>query len=306
MKTDIIILDAKYFCHRFFGRKLHSEINGKVLRTEIPYGALTGMISFFTKYKPKYGFVLSWDGMNDDLMKRKIDKRYKKNRSAQEPTFYRQIEMLMDISKFIGIPQFLDNNWESDDIMGSLVKKRKDINWCIHTSDKDLYQAISKNTSILKQFYETKKYGLYGLKELKEDLDITPKQYYLMKLLTGCRGDNVEGVRGIGEKTALKIVKSCNSIDDIFNEINKCTPKIKKKIIEGKKIIELNTKLVNIKRNLKPHPLFKIKLINGKKLTNFMKKLRFNSMLRTHNFNCLLEINYCGIKFNEEKIWRKK
>ena len=97
---DVIIIDGKFFAHRFSNRQeLHSEIDGEVIKTTIPYGCLTGLLAFYWRYKPKYGFVLAWDDNSNLLEKKEYFPEYKANRSSQNDSFYEQVELFKIIAK---------------------------------------------------------------------------------------------------------------------------------------------------------------------------------------------------------------
>ena len=85
--VDLIIIDAKFMAHRFYGRNLMSEIDGELIETSIPDGFLTGLISFYTKHKPKYGFAICWDDTVDKLKRTQIYPEYKKSRKKQNEGF---------------------------------------------------------------------------------------------------------------------------------------------------------------------------------------------------------------------------
>lgn len=177
---------------------------------------------------------------------------YKANRTKpSDPEKARQydefFECLNETIDNLPIEYYKFRGVEADDIIAFFVEETKeyyDHIWVI-SSDKDLYQLVSDNVSI---------FNLYGRKEITEDYllethGVTPDEYLLAKIIQGDKGDNIDGIEGIGEKRGLALARDYQTLDNLIKAlpINK-TSKYIKNLNSGISILTLNEKLIGLKK----------------------------------------------------------
>ena len=144
--------------------------------------------------------------------------------------------------------KFINNEmYEADDILGMISKflGEKDIDVIIASSDRDLYQLLDDHTFIM----APKHNELIDQQWLYERFRMTPQQWIELKMLQGDRSDNIPGIPGIGEKTALILMQKYGSIDEIYNHISELKSGLQHILQDGKKILPLTRDLVTIVRD---------------------------------------------------------
>jgi DNA polymerase-1 len=221
-----LILDCNYLCHR--AKHTTGSLKYGDNATGIIYGFLKNLSGFQDMFQTSK-FIFCWDSASS--IRREIYPDYKGNRPKDEDRTEEEIEFEKAFRKqvkklrttylpLIGFKNiFIQKGYESDDIMASICKDISTIlmnmEAVIITSDKDLYQCISPNVSV----YNPQKNRIITLQRFKKEYGIVPKQWGLMKAIAGCTTDNVKGVAGVGEKTAIKYLlgtlKECKRYFDI-------------------------------------------------------------------------------------------
>lgn len=207
-----LILDSNYLCHRawyVFGGKLSYE--------EKPTGVLFGFLKMIETMKEYYNtedLIFCWDSKSSK--RKKIYPQYKANRQDRDFTpeeqkayndFRKQIELLR--TKFLPLMgyknSFYQEGYEADDLIASICQQnhsrfKNTDRVVIVTSDKDLYQLIRSNIFC----YNPQTNITMTLQRFYSEYKIHPKKWWQVKAIAGCSTDNVKGVEGVGEKTAIK------------------------------------------------------------------------------------------------------
>jgi DNA polymerase-1 len=220
-----------------------------------PTGAIFGFFSMFLKaledIKPTHALV-AFD-MSGPTFRHKMDGDYKAHRPPVPDEINLQVPKIIEILEAMNMPVFTKQGFEADDLLGiiSRLTPKNTFN-IIATGDKDLYQLINGNTVIyrFKGFGGFSETALYDEKKFTDEYGIKPGQWVDFKGLRGDPSDNIPGVKGIGEKTGLELVREFESIEKLYKEVAKKNPKIKpavlKKLEEGKVYAELSRRLAFI------------------------------------------------------------
>lgn len=208
MKFDRILIDASYWCRKFFAvhRELLSRIDGQIVRTGIVHGFLLGLANLKDEYRGQV--IVCWDAGHD--RRRKIDSTYKAERREkkedwEDANLYRDhMKVLKYFLRLSGVCQARSPGDEGDDVLYTLAKQTEG-KALIVTNDHDLFQALGNGTYQLL----SKKDGeiLYSAKRLERDTGLTPKQFAQAMAIAGCQGDGVPGIPGVGIKTATEWVQ---------------------------------------------------------------------------------------------------
>jgi 5'-3' exonuclease len=212
--------------------------------------------------------------------RKKIYPKYKENRKEKteeqiklDSIAFPQFDALKnDVLPKIGYKNIFEvKGLEADDIISRICLDYSDDEIKIVTRDNDIWQCITKNVSIM----DPKTHNLLTEFKFKQQYGISPKQWKKVKQLAGCKGDNVEGIQGVGNPTAIKYLKG---------ELKKVTAKgeptkVYKRIKEGKKLIKFNKKLVVLPFKNTPHFTLKPDHLNASKFKLICKKYNFKSIL---------------------------
>jgi len=228
--------------------------------------------------------VVAWDSKTSTSKRKALYPEYKAGRVKPGDDFYTQIPLLKDLVKNLGWAFVELDDYEADDIIGSLSLQADDKgDWetYIISSDLDMLQIVDENTHmwrILKGFSNIEQ---IDIEEIEEKYGIKKSQFLDLKSLKGDSSDNIPGVPGIGEKTAAKLLNDYGDLDGVYNNLDNITGSTKTKLEAGKESAYLSKKLAQImfdapvKLDDLPQFMFiKEAVVDG------LKKLQFNSLIR--------------------------
>lgn len=172
---------------------------------------------------------------------------YKATRKGMPDDLRVQLPLVQEILTLMGYKLATAESFEGDDVLGTLAAAVSDGDECIvATGDRDCLQLVTDNVSVC--MLKTKDNILYTPSVLKEEYELSPNQIIELKSLMGDSSDNIPGVKGIGEKTALSLIRESGDIDTIYADVDKvtATPRIKKLLEEGKETAYLSRELATI------------------------------------------------------------
>lgn len=228
--------------------------------------------------------VVAWDSKTSVSKRRAIYQDYKAGRIKPGEDFYAQIPLLKELIGDLGWNFVEIENYEADDIIGTLSREADEAgDWetYIISSDLDMLQIVDSNTHmwrILKGFTNIEK---INVPELEAKYGIKKSQFLDLKALKGDSSDNIPGVAGIGEKTAVKLLNDYGTLDGIYAHIDDITGSTKSKLEAGKDSAYMSKTLAKIMfdapvdlADLPDFHFDKDKVVSG------LKKLAFNSLIR--------------------------
>ena len=260
-------------------------VNSKNYPTNALYGFTNMINKIIEEEKPTFMAVAYDIGKN---FRHDKYKEYKAGRSATPNELIIQLNKSKELLDAMGIKHIELENYEADDIIGTLSKMAlddKDFIATIVSSDKDLLQLINEEVEV--KLLKSKDYIRYTKEKFIEDYGIDPIKMIDLKALMGDSSDNVPGVKGIGEKTALKLLQQYNSLEGIYNSIDTIKGATHDKLINDKDTAffckDICTICLNapIKENLTD---CKYLGPNNNKLIEIYKELEFYSLLKKMDF----------------------
>ena len=216
-----------------------------------PTGMLTGFLNFIASLGKEFEtdyLVFTLDS-KEDTFRKEIFKDYKANRIKPPEDLQKQLPVAIDLVKEMEFKILEYPGFESDDIIASLAKlaSKKGIKVKIISSDKDMYQLIDDDKIVI--FDPIKKIEINERKCI-EKFGIHPKNFIDFQALVGDSSDNIPGVKGVGVKTATKLINKYKTIENLYEHIDEIKGALKKKLIEGKENTFLSKKLVTLKTDL--------------------------------------------------------
>ena len=283
MKRLVIIDGKSVFYRGYYAMPNLSTRDGTP--TGGVYGFASLALEAFKKLKPDY-VAVAWDKPKTNIRRRKeIYAEYKAGRKPAPPDFYAQIPILHELLEALGWPLYECDDYEADDIMGTLSQQanEKGVESILITSDLDMLQLIDHDTKV----YALKK----GFSQIEEfDLTSFEKKYGLnqiqfldLKALKGDSSDNIPGVPGVGEKTATKLLHDYGTLDGVYAHIDEITGSVKQKLIDGKDSAYLSKRLAEIwcdaPVTFEPDKA-DVRELDREKLRDMLEKLEFRSLLR--------------------------
>ena len=237
--------------------------------------------------------VVAWDKAHTSTKKRlEIYPEYKAGRVKPPEDFYAQIPLLVDLIKALGWGFLECDEYEADDIIGTLAKQADEelgedgkCKWetYIVSSDLDMLQIVDENTKmyrLLKGFSELEELDVAAV---EAKYGILKEQFLELKALKGDNSDNIPGVPGIGEKGAVKLLNEYKTLDGIYEHINEIKGATQKKLIAGRESAYMSYQLAEIRFDapVKLAEVSELK-VDKEKIIAELKKLEFFSLVRKY------------------------
>ncbi len=301
MKRVILVDGNNLMFRSYYATAYSGNImkNSKGFPTNALYGFVSMMNKIINEEKPEYIAVAFDIGKN--FRKEKYD-FYKEGRSATPDELKSQMPIARDILTAMGIKYLELAPYEADDIIGTLARmadEDPEVYATIVSSDRDLLQLISPvvDVKLLKQ----KDYIRYNPETFLLDWGIEPIKIIDLKALAGDSSDNIPGVKGIGDKTALKLLQEYGSLEGIYDNIENIKGKTREKLETDKENAFMSKEIATIYREVPLDIEFEgIKYLgtNEKELASIYEELEFYSLLKNFDRKSTAEKN---IEFKEIK-----
>ncbi|HVC36719.1 MAG TPA: DNA polymerase I [Candidatus Dormibacteraeota bacterium] len=249
------------------------------------FGFATMALEVIRRLKPDY-VAVAWDKPKTNIRKRLVlYPEYKAGRKPAPPDFYDQIPILHQLLKAFGWPLYELDDYEADDIMGTLAlqAERRGIESLLVTSDLDALQLIGPLTKIFVLKTGLSNIDLYSSESFKAKYGIPVSAFLDLKALQGDSSDNIPGVPGVGQKTAIQLLKDYKSLDNVYDNLPLLRDSLRLKLEAGKDLAYLSKKLAAIwtdapvKLNLKEVDGSKMQ---PEKILQLLQKLEFRSLIR--------------------------
>nr|WP_301287912.1 5'-3' exonuclease H3TH domain-containing protein [Paenibacillus sp. MSJ-34] len=219
-------------------------------RAGVPTNAVHGFIRYFWdavgKFKPTH-IACCWDMGGRTFRTDKFDD-YKANRAEAPDELIPQFSLIKEVMESFGIPNVGIEGYEADDCIGTLARLyAPQMEVLILTGDHDMLQLIDERIRVIIMKKGHGNYMVYGVESLMEEKQLTPRQIVDLKGLMGDTSDNYPGVRGIGEKTALKLIQQFESIEGILSNLDQLSKSVRTKIESDLDMLHLSRDLARIR-----------------------------------------------------------
>uniref|UniRef100_A0A7C4RZV5 DNA polymerase I n=1 Tax=Fervidobacterium pennivorans TaxID=93466 RepID=A0A7C4RZV5_FERPE len=273
--------------------------------TGIPTGALYGLARMLLKFIKEHitvgedYCVFVVDVKGGSTYRRELYEKYKAHRPETPEPLLRQINLVGELIEGFGIKLVRMPGYEADDVIATLAKRFEkekglleisEIN--VVTSDKDLLQLVNENISVWRIEKGVTDIRKYTVRDVYERYGVYPHQIVDYLALVGDASDNIPGVPGIGEKTALKILQDFGSVENALKNQDKLPDKIREKLLGYYEDYELSRKLVELNYEIElPINLKELKYqgYDSAKLLEVLKKFEFASIIKELQLSASLE-----------------
>ena len=283
MKKLILVDGNNLLFRSYFATAYQGVImrNSKGFPTNALYGFINMMNKIIKEEEPNYILVAFDKGKS--FRHNKYD-FYKGGRNATPEELKEQFPKAKEILDAMGIKHFEIDNYEADDIIGTvsrIVDEEDQFIATIISSDKDLLQLISDEVDV--KLLKTSGFVRMDTQEFMNTYGVEPIKMIDLKALMGDASDNIPGVKGIGEKTAINLLTKYKSLDNLYENIDSVTGKTKEKLINDKDKAYMSYEMATIYREV---PLdfsledLKYNGLNLEEYISLLQEFEFNSLLR--------------------------
>jgi len=248
-QSKFILVDGMSMVFRAY----HAMIKSGLKNTKgEPTGAIFGFSNIITalieKENPERMAVVF--DTSEPTFRHNMYVEYKANRAEFPEELAPQLIRIKELIKLMGIPQIEAHGYEADDIIGTLAKESSANGievYCL-TADKDFYQLVDDHITIFKPARKGEDIELVSYDGVKEKFGVRPDQVIDVQALIGDSVDNVPGVKGVGEKTAIPLIQKYGNIENLYDNISELPENaMKRKLIDNKEMAFLSKTLVTIK-----------------------------------------------------------
>ncbi|MDR2336502.1 MAG: hypothetical protein LBE03_00135 [Candidatus Nomurabacteria bacterium] len=285
MAKRLVVIDGKSVFYRGY-----YAMPNLSLKDGTPTGGVYGFavvaLEIINKLKPDL-VAVAWDKPKTNIRRRlQIYPEYKAGRKPAPPDFYAQVPILHELLKVLGWTLFECDDFEADDIMGALARQadEKGYETVLVSSDLDMLQVVDENTKLFALKTGFSNIEEFDVKHFEEKYGIKKEQFLDLKALKGDSSDNIPGAKGIGEKTAVKLLQEYGSLDAIFEHVSEIKGAVGQKLKDGKESAYMSKRLSEIMFDapVKLEDIQDTANMNGEVVKQELEKLEFFSLVRKY------------------------
>ncbi|GMX58861.1 MAG: hypothetical protein MCSN_5150 [Candidatus Microsyncoccus archaeolyticus] len=282
-KETFVVVDGNSVIHRAF-HALPPLKNKKGEVVNAVYGFLLVLLKIIKDFNPEY-LGVCFD-LAEPTFRKKAYKEYKAKRKKAPQELYDQIPKVKEFLKAFNISICEKPGFEGDDILGTIVSNHPEFDNIIVSGDLDTLQLVNKNTKVYFLSRGVKEALIYDEELVKKKYSGLSKEELIdFKALRGDLSDNIPGVKGIGEKTAIDLITKFKTIENVYKNINsiEITENTRKKLLEDKDNAFLSKDLAEIRNNVDIKLClndYKWKNYNQKKVERLLEEFGFKSLIK--------------------------
>ncbi len=261
--------------------------------TSICFGFVNSLIQVIQSQQPQ-SLAIAFD-LSVPTFRHQADPNYKADRQETPEDFIIDLKNLQQLLAALNISTVTNAGYEADDIIATLSQQASNLGYQVKilSGDRDLFQLVDRDKNISVLYLDNKlikssngSYSEFDPEAVEAKLGVKPNQIVDYKALCGDPSDNIPGVRGIGEKTAVKLLTEYETLDAVYQNIDRIQGSLKKKLEEGKEDAERSQHLAQLVYNVPIQTSlaeFQLKGFDVKNLTPLLQKLELNTFLRQIN-----------------------
>ena len=280
-KPSLFLLDGMALVYRsFFALQRTGMSTREGVPTGATYGFLVTLLKIYETYRPDY-LAVAFDSA-EKTFRHELYEPYKANRPEPPEDLIAQLDVIFRLVEAMRIPVLKQPGYEADDLIGSAARKfERECSVYIVTPDKDLAQLVHDGIKILKPGKKQNELLLFGKEEIMEQFGVSPERFIDLLTLTGDNSDNIPGAKGIGPKTASKLLNTYGSLDSVMKHLDELPARSRKSLEEFETSRKLIHDLVTIKTDLPFETTLRdleCEEPDGSKLFNLLDNLEMKSV----------------------------
>ncbi|AND41160.1 MULTISPECIES: 5'-3' exonuclease [Cytobacillus] len=248
-KPSLLLVDGMALLFRaYFATAMSGQfmINSKGIPTNGVYGFVKHFLTAVSSFSPTH-VAVCWD-MGSKTFRTEMFDAYKANRPEAPIELVPQFDLVKEVVEAFDVPNIGLEGYEADDCIGTIARKAsQEAEVLILTGDQDILQLLDDNISVILLQKGYGNYLVHTTETFYEEKGITPKQMIDLKAFMGDTSDNYPGVKGIGEKTALKLLQQFEHIEGVLENLEQLTKGQRAKIEQDLEMLHLSRQLAEIK-----------------------------------------------------------
>ncbi len=247
---QLMVLDGNSLAYRAFFALPTDMTTASGQVTNSVYGFCSMLLTLMKDHKPD-GVIVVFD-RKEKTFRHEAAPEYKAQREAQPDILYQQMDIIKEMLGVMGIAAIDAAGFEGDDLIATIAEKAEQAgeDLLIVTGDRDTYQLVrDPHIRVLYNKRGVSDYALYDEAGIVERTGVTAAQYSQYAALRGDPSDNLDGVPGVGEKTAAKLMTKYNDIISVFDAAEEQTPKLKQGLLESRERVLRNAQLMILRRD---------------------------------------------------------
>ncbi|MBI2356707.1 DNA polymerase I [Candidatus Dojkabacteria bacterium] len=287
-KKDLLIaIDGNAIVHRAFHAYPSSLTTTSGIQDNAVYGFTTMLLQALKQFDPKYVVCTFDTGAKTFRHTQFTD--YKAHRKPTDESLNAQFPLVKEVLNAFNIPYIERDGFEADDLLGTLSAWVNGGRWAsanldmyIITGDRDLLQLVDKNIYVCLPGSSFGNIIVHDREKVVERYGYYPEQVTDYKAIVGDASDNIPGVKGVGDKTALGLLMKYGSLDNLYKNINEVEPRYQKKLTEGVEQAYFSKDLATIKRDVDISLQLEDCLLldfNEQELLDVFRKFEFRSLI---------------------------
>ncbi|OHD63313.1 MAG: DNA polymerase I [Spirochaetes bacterium RBG_13_51_14] len=284
MKKRLFIIDGHALCYRAYYAFIRNPlVNSDGQNTSAIFGFARMLLKLIADQKPDY-LAVAFDPPRKSF-RFALYPEYKANRQKMPDDLRSQIEEIKRMIEVLGITRIEEADFEADDVLGTVAKRygSRDLEVMLVTGDKDAYQLVDGNVKIYNNKKGISEYEVYGAGDVESMLGVRPEQVVDYMALAGDSSDNIPGVKGIGEKSAQKLIAAYGTLDNLYANIEKISGKQKEMLIRDRDMAYLSRDLATVRTDLSiglDIETLRFEELPPDKAVPYFKKLEMGSIIR--------------------------
>ena len=283
MADKLIMIDGNSLIFRAFHALPPMNMNNGV-QVNAAYGFFSMLLNLVQEQQPQY-MAVAFD-LKGPTFRKEMYAGYKATRSKTPEELLEQFPLIKAALNLLNIKILQIQGYEADDIIGTMTARAdaEGMDSYIYTGDRDSLQLISEHTKVMLTKKGVSEIEVYDREHLQEMLGLEPWQIVDMKGLMGDASDNIPGIAGIGEKTALKLLHQFGSVEQIYERIDELPKnKMREKVENGKESAFFSKQLATIERNVPLHvdmQELRFEGLDSQRLYEVLDSFGFQSMIK--------------------------
>jgi len=248
MSQKLVLIDGHALAYRAFHALPEDMKTAQGELTNAVYGFTSMLLSVLRDEKPTH-IVVTFD--KGRTFRHDVYPDYKAHRAKMPEEMRSQMERIRQVVETLGIPVFEQEGYEADDLLGTLARQagEQGVDTLIVTGDMDLLQLVDEHTRVLTSRWRFSDTVIYDVEGVQRRYGLAPTQLVDFKALVGDKSDNIPGVRGVGEKTAARLLQQYGSLGGIYEHVDEVQARFRNKLEAERDMAFLSRRLATIVRD---------------------------------------------------------